>query len=152
METHKPISRHPGLQPLSRDHHNGLLLCWKLRMGFARKVSPVRILRYASWFYEKHLQPHFRMEEEHIFPILGLDHDLVRMAISQHRRLERLFAKGDLQSLVEVEKVLKDHIRLEERELFNEIQKVATAEELQLIAELHNEEDFIENSRDEFWN
>lgn len=39
----QPIKRHPSLQPLSREHHYGLLLSWKIREGFKREVPPERI-------------------------------------------------------------------------------------------------------------
>ncbi|WP_241739476.1 hypothetical protein [Aestuariibaculum marinum] len=34
----KPLKRHKALQPLSREHHYGLLLTWKIRTGF-KKIS-----------------------------------------------------------------------------------------------------------------
>lgn len=147
------MKRHPGLQPLSRDHHNGLLLCWKLRMGFAKEIPPRRIARYSKWFYEVHLQPHFELEEEYVFPFLGNDHELVIKAIAQHRQLEALFTREEIrkEALHSIEQILQEHIRFEERELFAEIQKIATSEELEKIAKIHQEEDFTENSEDEFW-
>ncbi len=153
MEKTKPMKRHPGLQPLSRDHHNGLLLCWKLRMGFAKEIPPQRIAKYSRWFYEVHLRPHFLLEEEHVFPVLGGGHDLVKKAIAQHRQLERLFSKEEIgeEDLKSIEQILQEHIRLEERELFGEVQKIASSEELEKIAEIHHEEDFTENTEDEFW-
>lgn len=39
----KSIKRTKALQPLSRDHHHGLLLCWKIRQGIKLNVEPERI-------------------------------------------------------------------------------------------------------------
>ena len=149
----KPIKRHQALQPLSRDHHQGLLLSWKIRTGFAKGISVDRIKNYTDWFYKNHLTPHFKEEEKYIFPILGNDNELVKKAIAQHRRLERLFSSPlELKkSLSRIEEELEQHIRFEERVLFNEIQKVATEKQLQFILEHHSETKFLDNTTDNFW-
>ncbi len=46
METKKPQKRHIALQPLSREHHQGLLLSWKIRKGLSRKIEFDRIQNY----------------------------------------------------------------------------------------------------------
>ncbi|WP_317166920.1 hemerythrin domain-containing protein [Winogradskyella schleiferi] len=91
----KPQKRHKALQPLSREHHHGLLLCWKIKIGFSKNIEPKRIRAYANWFFENHLIPHFEMEETHIFPILNADNDLIKRALVEHRRLKRLFEEQD---------------------------------------------------------
>lgn len=149
----EPLKRVKELQSLSREHHHGLLLCWKIRSGFAKNVSPLRIKNYTDWFYMKYLLPHFELEEEHVFPILKKDHELVRKALVDHRRLRRLFNQSiniEL-NLGLIEEELEAHIRFEERILFPEIQSVATSEQLERIHEIHKEDDFIENMKDMFW-
>jgi len=149
----KPIKRHQALQPLSRDHHQGLLLSWKIRTGFAKGISVDRIKNYTDWFYKIHLIPHFKEEEKYIFPILGNDNELVKKAIAQHRRLDRLFNSSlELKkSLIRIEEELEQHIRFEERVLFNEIQKVATKQQMEFILEHHKETKFLDNNTDTFW-
>jgi len=39
MEPKKPIKRDKVLQPLSHDHHQGLLLCWKIRTGIKKGIE-----------------------------------------------------------------------------------------------------------------
>ncbi|MEY8019350.1 hemerythrin domain-containing protein [Muriicola sp. E247] len=148
-----PIKRHTAIQPFSRDHHHGLLLCWKIRTGFTKDIEVQRIKRYADWFFERHALPHFELEEEHVFPILGNDHELVKRALREHRRLTRLFNATDKidKSLSLIEEELEKHIRFEERVLFNEIQKVATEKQLQIISKIHNDERFTDNTDDPFW-
>ncbi|WP_373516347.1 hemerythrin domain-containing protein [Pricia sp.] len=152
-ETKKPIKRNKDLQPLSRDHHHSLLLCWKIRTGFSKGVAAERIKCYADWFFEHHIHPHFEMEEKHLFPILGNSNELVKKAIAEHRRLGRLFNDTDEipKSLSLIEEELERHIRFEERVLFNEVQKVATEEQLQTISKLHTDEKYIDNTDDPFW-
>ena len=39
----KPIKRNKNLQGVSRDDVHGLLLCWKLRIGFSKGIAEYRI-------------------------------------------------------------------------------------------------------------
>ncbi|MDX1278256.1 hemerythrin domain-containing protein [Oceanihabitans sediminis] len=149
----KPQKRHKALQPLSREHHHGLLLSWKIRSGFSKNIAPERMRTYANWFFKTHLIPHFEMEEEHIFTILESDNELVKRALAEHRRLNRLFAEtdNDTKTLSKIEEELEQHIRFEERVLFPEIQKVATEEQMLQIEKIHQPETFVDNLEDEFW-
>lgn len=148
-----PLKRIKELRPLSREHHHGLMLCWKIRTGFAKNVQPERIKKYTDWFYMTYLLPHFELEEEHVFPVLRKDHELVRKAHADHRRLRRLFNQAiniEL-NLGLIEEELEAHIRFEERVLFPEIQEWASADQLRRIEEIHSEEEFAENEKDMFW-
>lgn len=149
----KPLKRHKALQPLSREHHHGLLLSWKIRTGFSKNIEIERIKTYADWFFNNELIPHFELEEAHIFPLLKADNELVKRALAEHRRLKRLFndEKDVERSLHKIEEELEQHIRFEERILFPEIQKTATKAQLALIEEIHHEEGFVDNVSDEFW-
>lgn len=150
----KPLKRHKALQPLSREHHHGLLLSWKLREGFKKNVAIERMKTYSDWFFTTHLIPHFEIEETHIFPILDDDNELVKRALAEHRRLKRLFAdtKNITKALGLIEEELEQHIRFEERVLFPEIQKAATKKQLQHIERVHHPDGkFIDNITDEFW-
>ena len=148
-----PIKRNEFLQPLSREHHHGLLLCWKIKTGLKKNVELGRIKKYVNWFWEFHLKQHFEMEETYIFPILGLKHELVKKALAEHCELKYLFTRTDdmLKNLKLIEEKLQDHIRFEERFLFNEIQKVSTDDQLEQIKINHNETTFVENLSDPFW-
>ncbi|MCB0461843.1 MAG: hemerythrin domain-containing protein [Flavobacteriaceae bacterium] len=150
---HKPQKRHKALQPLSREHHHGLLLSWKIRSGFSKNIDPKRIKIYADWFFETHLIPHFNMEENHIFPILDANNELVKRALADHRRLNRLFTENEdnARALSKIEEELEKHIRFEERVLFPEIQKVATEEQMLQIEKIHQPESFEDKLDDEFW-
>lgn len=145
--------RHKALQNLSREHHHGLLLSWKIRTGFNKNIEANRIKVYADWFFKTHLIPHFELEETHIFTILKSDDELVKKALSDHRRLKRLFTStgDDTKTLNKIEEELEQHIRFEERVLFPEIQKVATAEQLSSIENIHQPDDFEDNLNDVFW-
>jgi hemerythrin superfamily protein len=151
----KPIKRDPAIQPLSRDHHHGLLLCWKIRKGFSKKILPERIKSYSDWFYKTHLIKHFEIEEKYVFSVLGTDNELVKQALNEHKLLEKLFTEREESkienSLIQISDELEKHIRFEERVLFNEIQNAASEEELKIIKKHHLDEKFCENQEDKFW-
>lgn len=153
MEKKKPIKRDKALHPISHDHHHGLLLCWKIRIGINKNVAPERMKYYIDWFYAEHLIPHFDIEESYLFPILGPDHELVIKALAEHRRLKRLFTADNdfLKNVSLIEEELEQHIRFEERILLNEIQTRATKEDLEIFNNNHRNEKFVENTADEFW-
>lgn len=154
MEKTKPIKRNKAMHPISHDHHQGLLLCWKIRTGLKKEIEQKRIVDYVTWFYQNHLVPHFIVEEKFIFPILGNEHELVKQALLDHHEIHRIlmFDNDPVVNLQQLEKVLEQHIRFEERVLFADIQKIATEEQMAIIAENHSESNFIENTADEFWN
>lgn len=150
----KPLKRHEALVPLSREHHHGLLLCWKIRQGFKKEIEVERMKKYVDWFQEKYLEPHFDAEEEYVFPVLGNENEKVKKALAEHRRLRRLFAEEvDVEkSLHKIEEELDLHIRFEERDLFNEIQQNASAEEMAEIEKHHHAVKFSDDDwDDQFW-
>lgn len=149
----KPLKRHKALQPLSREHHHGLLLGWKIRAGFNKNIDIERIKTYADWFFETHLIPHFEKEEQHIFTILGNDNDLVKKALSEHKKLAMLFNQTEdtRKNLSLIEEELEQHIRFEERVLFPEIQKVASPDQFAEIEKIHQSIPFKDKVDDEFW-
>ena len=153
MISNRPLKRAIELQPLSHDHHHGLQLCWKIRTGFSRKIELERIKKYADWFFVTHLEPHFELEENYIFTVLDSSNELVKQALTDHRRLKRLFTQtSDLEkALGRIEEELEKHIRFEERVLFPEIQSEATELQLAKISEIHTHEVFVENVEDVFW-
>lgn len=148
-----PIKRQEFLKPFSREHHHSLLLSWKIRTGISKGIAFERIKKYTDWFFETHILPHFKLEEKHLFPVLGKEHKLVKKALSEHRRLKRLFkdTKNIEKSLSLLEEELASHVRYEERVLFREIQAHCSSDEMKRIEKIHGEEDFVENTEDEFW-
>jgi iron-sulfur cluster repair protein YtfE (RIC family) len=152
-QTDKPIKRSDFLKPLSREHHHGLLFCWKIRAGIKKNMEVSRIKKYADWFYQNYLVPHFEVEEKYVFTILGNENELIKRAVSEHRKMKQLFeSTAEFEkncSLIQEE--LEAHIRFEERVLFGEIQKIATTEQLLSIEFNHSDEKFVDNLTDPFW-
>ncbi|HET8963027.1 MAG TPA: hypothetical protein VFM99_03975, partial [Chitinophagales bacterium] len=133
--------------------NQSLLLCWKIRIGFRKLIEIERIKAYSNWFYTNNLLPHFDIEEKFVFPILGKQHDLVKLSLSKHRRLKKLFDdEVNIQkSLSLIEEELETHVRFEKRKLLIEVQKVASPIELKLITKMFLELPIVEIWADEFW-
>lgn len=134
-----PLERHALLRPVSREHHDGLMLCWHIRRALGQGRDPDVQMRTCADFYHTHLLSHFAIEEEAVFPVLGAGNPLVKRALAEHRRLTRLFVAWDdpVRNLSLIEDELAAHIRFEERVLFQAVQSAATEEQLERIDRLH---------------
>lgn len=150
----QPIKRHLALQPLSRDHHHGLLFCWKIRSGVKRGIDVNRMKAHAQWFWNTHLISHFAEEEAIVFPILGIENELIQQALGEHAELKKLFSQDemDYEFLNYLQVALEKHIRFEERILFNQIQEAANSDQLAAV-DRHNtaQEEEVE-WEDDYWN
>jgi len=121
--------RHPSLIPLSHQHHNGLVLCVMTRRSLAQDSSAENIARLAGRIvdrYELELINHFEIEEQVLFPVCG-PMPLVDTLVGEHRAMEALIPRlrtspaADL--LEEFCQLLSTHIRREENELYEQIQR-----------------------------
>lgn len=150
----QPIKRHLALQPLSRDHHHGLLFCWKIRSGVKRGIAITRMKAHAYWFWNTHLVSHFAEEEAVIFPILGKENELIKQALAEHAELKQLFSQEEMnyENLNYLQVALDKHIRFEERILFNQIQEVANPEQLKGITQYNTAEEEELEWEDDYWN
>lgn len=150
----QPLKFHRSLEPVSDEHYDILFFGWKISEGLRNEVKIDRIKAYANWFKEVYIDPHFQIEKELVFPILGLQNVRVKRAMANHRRLVRLLndKKNVVRSLNRVEEEIGRYIRFEERILYKEIQKIATPQQLQKIEEHHKSLELPKETwEDEFW-
>ncbi len=81
--------RHQSLIPLSHEHHDALMLAWRLRTGNLSKREPELRAKHVSAFFEYRLINHMRLEEELLFPacraVLGVEALLIDVLLSDHR-------------------------------------------------------------------
>ena len=142
--------RHPSLIPLSHDHHHGLALALRCRKQALGQLKPmgtqglrIRAEEFRE-FFDKQLTPHFRAEEEVLFPLMRRavpesaavidellrEHEKFRQAapgLDGDRGLSKLiFDLGDL---------LEIHIRREERELFPLFEQQVGSAEAEAVGE-----------------
>jgi hemerythrin-like domain-containing protein len=151
----KPIKRSVELTPLSREHHEGLLLVWKVRQGIKNKVAPERMVAYLQWFWQHFFAPHFKQEETVVPQVLTMQHALVQQMFDEHQRIEQTIqgmnAATSANQLEELVQLVSDHIRFEERQLFNEVEQVATEEQMRQLSHDIKDEKSIAVWTDEFW-
>ena len=153
----KPLKRSKQLTPLSKEHHEGLLCCWKINQGLANNTSVDRIGSYLLDFYDKHLVRHFEEEEHLIFPLLSSDNSNRLEAELHHKMLREMIAtfrnvtQIPILSLRYFSEILDRHIRFEERFLFPIIEKEATADALQIAADTLKKETNSTEWADQFW-
>ena len=120
--------RDPSLIPLSQQHHNGLALCVLTERALTQDASDANVAKLARKAidrYELELTNHFEMEERILFP--AVDSALIAGLIAEHRQLEAMIARlreePSAALLLEFTALLRTHIRREENELFEEIQR-----------------------------
>jgi iron-sulfur cluster repair protein YtfE (RIC family) len=125
--------RDPALIPLSQQHHNGLALCVLTERSLGADASPANVAKLAQRAidrYEIELTNHFSIEEQLLFPVI--ERELGKMAIiaelvADHRALAAMI--DQLRSAPSAERLetfcdlLRRHIRREENELFQDIQR-----------------------------
>jgi len=154
------MKRNKNLIELSKDHHHGLLLGWKIKQGLTLGVTIEEIIDYIRHYAQEALFPHFDEEENQLLPFISADDSYRVRTISEHQKLREIFetlsdsGKQNKESLLSFASALESHIRFEERELFPYIEMLLSDEKLdeigQLITDLHHP--YIESYPNEFWN
>lgn len=137
----KPLKRRPELQPLSSEHHNGLLLALRVRTSLAGRPAagaPAELnalVDLVARDYEVTLLPHFRAEEEVLLAVetqrVDVADPFVVRVLTDHVALhghvwaacregrsddERRIALGTFATRLDA------HIRFEERQWFERLQ------------------------------
>jgi quercetin dioxygenase-like cupin family protein len=133
------MRRHALLVPLSRDHHRDLVHARRLQAAAQATPSErVAVARAFVAFFGAHMVPHFRHEEETVFPLLveaeGDGRAVLVHALLDHQRLHALTARladeladGAVSPMIfsETGALLESHVRFEERRLFPLVEQLA---------------------------
>ena len=131
--------RDPNLVPLSHQHQHALALCVRLSRAIeAGQVDCEAFQAEIQQLFEQEISIHFAAEEEVVFPAalrFAELEPLVAELVGEHARLRELLRRTstrelDLTSLRDLGVELAGHIRKEERQLFEGMQKRMPAEEL----------------------
>jgi hemerythrin-like domain-containing protein len=140
------LKRDPALQPLSRDHHQALVEALRLREA-AAAVPTTRLdaARAFLAFASTELAGHFADEEQVLpGPARRADPEGWDRLEQEHAGLRALVeglraacAAGEVSPalLADTGELLRDHVRFEERALFERLQERLTAGELQALGE-----------------
>lgn len=125
--------RDPALIPLSHQHHNALALCVLIERSLKSDRSDRNVTLQSQKMidrYEIELTNHFALEEELLFPaargcgLTGLADELT----AEHREIERMVnelrSSPDVSLLLELSALLRRHVRREENDLFEQMQRL----------------------------
>ena len=138
------MKRHQALTNLSREHHQSLRLAKKC-MDTAVRAVPEQcqaLCREIASTFDQEWDRHFRNEEATIFHVTagmeGRIHDLGLRLAEEHDRMRDMaeaMREGDTGCAI-LERfglLLRNHTRLEERELFPLVEQVFSAEQMERI-------------------
>jgi hemerythrin-like domain-containing protein len=134
--------RDKNLVPLSRQHQHALALC--VRINRAPLSTPRELDAWQAEIHQhfkQEIQYHFAAEEADLFPAarrLPALRSLVEELVADHAQLRNYFTNAtnrtlDREALRQFAELLSTHIRKEERQLFEGMQKQMTPEELEKI-------------------
>jgi hemerythrin-like domain-containing protein len=121
-------------------------------MGLKKNVDIDRMKSYIDFMWKYHLHKHFSDEEIFLFPILNNDDRLITRAIEDHINITSLF-KDDRcsnQTLASIAHKLEEHIRYEERILFNTIQDHLSDQQIKALLS-HDRDIACGLWEDKFW-
>jgi iron-sulfur cluster repair protein YtfE (RIC family) len=154
------LKRSEELQPLSRQHHNGLLFCLLLQKGIKKAADAEVMKAFIQDFWYKDLQHHFQLEEQFLDPLQKkydvLLEPLGRM-MQEHYEIKNIINEISLnpsyQSINELREKLDAHVRFEERMLFPLIEQTITNEERLAIGRVleHERDDNCMTYLPRFW-
>ncbi len=131
--------RDKSLIPLSHQHQHALALCVRLERTLQAGDADLDAWQNeVAGIFENEIKFHFAAEERVLFPaaekIESLN-PLVKHLRSEHGTLRGFFARAEARKLDAVSlrtfgETLTQHIRTEERELFEQMQRLIPGEEL----------------------
>ncbi len=137
------MKRLEQLQKLSREHHGSLVMAKKIAKMAEQgdDATLLEAIQTVKKYNDDELEEHFQHEERTIFaPIFKHYKEHVGIAtilLKEHGFIRLLIPKLELQTakqdLAEFAEVLKNHTRLEERELFPLIETLFSDEELDAV-------------------
>jgi hemerythrin-like domain-containing protein len=132
------VKRHAALRRLSDDHHRALVLARRIRReaSGAGAADLEALSREARARFAAELEPHFRIEEKHLFPALAArgESELAVRAADDHAELRRsIRAEWGRQDAQDFGERLERHVRFEERVLFPRAEEILSESELAAV-------------------
>lgn len=135
--------RDRSLIPLSHDHQHALALCVRIRrtLSGVKTASTIQTLADSVIsHFETEMQGHFNCEETIVFPAFACIEGTCQLTaelVRDHRGLaalvEQMRSQPDDRLLESFAELLTEHVRKEERVLFEEIQRLLSREEMDRI-------------------
>lgn len=132
------MRRAAELRDLSDDHHTALVLARRCRRGAAgRRLGA--LWQEVQEIFALHLEPHFRIEERHLLPALEDigEGGLAARIREDHAALRALQRSGEAtpERIARFGHLLQEHVRYEERQVFDPTQDRLPEAALRAIAD-----------------
>lgn len=130
------MKRAPALVPLSREHHEALVLARRACEPGRPQAQPGALRAHLLQRWDAQFQAHFACEEAHLLPALQAagESEAAGEALRQHAAVRDAIARlraGDLHALPAWGEAMRDHVKWEERQLFPLAQRVLDLAALQ---------------------
>ncbi len=139
------MKRSRYLETLSWEHHNGLVLAYRIERGLAFNVDCCEVKNYLLHLWNQALYAHFLQEEKEL-KVAGKKQELkdfFDQMLKDHRDFDHLVE--NIRKISNCEKLtpilhefarkLNEHIRFEERQLFPQIERLIPEKDLQKISD-----------------
>lgn len=125
-----------ALRALSNEHHHGLVLAVRVKQAFGT-ADAERVWKEVRERFINEVEPHFKVEETGLLPILEQagETELVRRTQTEHAELRRMVREGGMLNMAGFGELMSQHIRFEERELFEVAQQRIPPEKLAALVE-----------------
>ena len=125
------MRRCDALRALSSEHHHGLVITVKVKRAIGTAEAE-RVWQEVRERFVTELEPHFQEEEVGLLPALERvgETELVRRTHADHSELRRMIREGGMQNMADFGELLSQHIRFEERELFEVAQQKISPDDL----------------------
>ena len=146
------VKRDPALVPLSNEHFSHLVFAKRLREGKPDKIksnwpnnlNESKLIKQVKDYFTIDMLNHFTLEEQEVFPVYSLyledntpEKKLLDYILEHHQIVKGKITSLDsfsgqelLAKLQEIGTDIEEHIRKEERQLFEDIQKRIPSDEL----------------------
>ena len=135
------MNRDARLRAPWRDHHHALVLARFIAAIDLRGALDADVVQLVKERFEAEIVPHFDIEEVLLRALEGRGVDeLVKRTRDEHRRMLALVvdaSASDASTLWELSRLLTDHVRFEERELYPACETRLPAELLDQVADAH---------------
>ncbi len=141
---------------LSHDHRQILAFTLRLKKGVAKQADLAIMHQYIQYFWKEILEPHIRTEEKNLYALIRNQNPLIQRALQEHIAIKKLVEIPEISFTYEhceaLSVLVHDHVRFEERMLFNELQNQLSESQLNAIQlALLEKAEFCDNWVDVFW-
>jgi iron-sulfur cluster repair protein YtfE (RIC family) len=136
------MKRNKNLETLSWEHHDGLVVAFRLEKGIKNQADDQTMVRYLLHTWDHDLQQHFLKEEQTLIkPLDASDagREALQQMLQEHETFRKLIARirsrheNPLPMIKQFYQMLHNHIRFEERNLFPIVERITPQKELQKI-------------------